>query len=368
MGGWIQYSMSPTISAWLAQHFYWQWKFSGDREFLENRAYPYIRDVATHLENVTFMENGVRQLPLSSSPEIHDNTIDAWFLEDTNYDLALMRYAFKTAAELASVLGETEDRQRWEERMNEFPEYSTDTETGFLVAPGERLNSSHRHFSHLMAIHPLGLIDPSNGEDHRQLIETSLEHLEEIGSGAWVGYSFSWLANLHARAGDGEKARKALQIFAENFVSPNSFHLNGDQQDGTYSNFRYRPFTLEGNFAFAGGLQEMLLQSHSGFIEIFPAVPDDWDEIQFEDLRAQGAFIVSASKAEGQVTDVHIHSGQDGQLQIQNPFESETIRVMKKSSPQDPFEEIDQYEWSDNILTLDLAQDEEIKLEPAISE
>jgi alpha-L-fucosidase 2 len=35
MGGWIQYSMSPTTSAWLAQHFYWQWKYSMNKKFFE---------------------------------------------------------------------------------------------------------------------------------------------------------------------------------------------------------------------------------------------------------------------------------------------------------------------------------------------
>src|SRR5699024_5674312 len=134
--------------------------------------------------------------------------------------------------------------------------------------------------------HPLGLLDPAHGKKDRDIISTSLNHLEELGTDAWTGYSFSWLANLYARAGNGEKAAEALNIFASNFLSPNSFHVNGDQQDGEYSNFTYRPFTLEGNFAFAAGLQEMLLQSHSGVIEVFPAIPDTWDNVSFQKLRA----------------------------------------------------------------------------------
>ena len=63
-----------------------------------------------------------------------------------------------------------------------------------------------------------------------------------------------------------------LQIFANNFVSTNSFHLNGDQRGGQYSAFTYRPFTLEGNFAFAQGIHEMLIQSNRGYIEVFPAI------------------------------------------------------------------------------------------------
>ena len=54
MGGWIQYSMSPTTSAWLAQHFYWQWKYSMDKNFLKGKAFPYISDVARFLEEITW--------------------------------------------------------------------------------------------------------------------------------------------------------------------------------------------------------------------------------------------------------------------------------------------------------------------------
>ena len=50
MGGWCQYSMSPTVSAWLGHHFYLHWRYSGDRAYLEERAYPWIAGTATFLE------------------------------------------------------------------------------------------------------------------------------------------------------------------------------------------------------------------------------------------------------------------------------------------------------------------------------
>ncbi len=52
MGGWIQYSFGPTVSAWLGHHFYLHWRYSMDREFLENEAYPWIKDVAEYLEHI----------------------------------------------------------------------------------------------------------------------------------------------------------------------------------------------------------------------------------------------------------------------------------------------------------------------------
>ena len=98
-----------------------------------------------------------------------------------------------------------------------------------------------------------------------------------MGTSQWCGYSFSWVACIYARAKEADNAVKNLQIFASNFCSPNSFHFNGDQKGGQYSSFTYRPFTLEGNFAFAQGVHELLIQSHNGHIEIFPAVPDSME-------------------------------------------------------------------------------------------
>ena len=101
----------------------------------------------------------------------------------------------------------------------------------------------------------------------------------------------------------------------------NGFHVNGDQTKSGYSKFTYRPFTLEGNFAFAAALQEMLLQSYAGFIEIMPALPDGWHNVSFENLRAEGAFLVSAEKKEGQITQVTIVATQGGKTRIRLPFE-----------------------------------------------
>ncbi|ULT23414.1 hypothetical protein KUH03_30110 [Sphingobacterium sp. E70] len=133
-----------------------------------------------------------------------------------------------------------------------------------------------------------------------------------MGPDYWCGYSYSWLGNLKARAKDGAGAAKALKIFAEAFCSINSFHLNGDQTKSGLSKFTYRPFTLEGNFAFAAGIQEMLLQSYAGFIEIMPAVPAAWKNIAFDQLRAEGAFLVSAKRVDGLVSEVKIYAEKGG--------------------------------------------------------
>jgi len=207
--------------------------------------------------------------------------------------------------------------------LSEWPGFAIDEKTGLMIAPGHPFEESHRHFSHLIAWHPLGLIDISNGSSDLQIIENTLENLRDKGSDWWTGYSFSWLGNLYARAKKGDEAANSLRIFATAFCLPNSFHVNGDQSGKGYSKFTYHPFTLEGNFAFASGLQEMLMQSHTGEIVIFPAIPGEWENVYFQKLRTVGAFLVSAVMEDGETTMVEITAEAGGKCSIQNPFKKD---------------------------------------------
>ncbi len=320
MGGWIQYSFGPTIASWLSHHFYLHWRYTMDREFLEQKAYPWIKDVAVFLDEVAVKEDGKRKLPISSSPEIFNNSRKAWFYETTNYDLALIQWTYKKAAELARELNLNEDAQKWEQILEEWPQLAVDSETGLMFSPNLPYQESHRHFSHLMGYHPLGLLDFSNGKEDQEIIQNTLNNLAEVGPDFWTGYSYSWQANLYARAFEGEKAAEALRIFAECFCLKNSFHVNGDQCKAGHSTMTYRPFTLEGNFAFASAIQDMLIQSHTGVVKLFPAIPADWKDVSFNTLRTYGAFLVSASMENSEVFKVEITSEKGGEIVLENPF------------------------------------------------
>ena len=330
MGGWIQYSFSPTVSAWLSQHFYLQWRYSMDRRFLQERAYPWFKQVATFLEKNTILnDDWKRQLPIGSSPEINDNRVTAWFSENTNYDLSLMRFAFGKAEELATELNLTQDMARWKKLNKQMADYALSDSLELKVSPSMPYSQSHRHFSHMMAIHPLGDIQWEKGERDQKIIQKSIALLDSIGPDWWCGYSYAWLGSLKARAKDGAGAAKTLRTFASAFCLPNSFHANGDQTKSGLSKFTYRPFTLEGNFAFAAGVQEMLLQSYSGVINVFPAVPADWTEASFRDLRAEGAFLVSATRTGGNVDEIQLYSEKGGVARLKLPFKTHLVKMQQ---------------------------------------
>lgn len=322
MGGWIQYSVSPTTAAWLAQHFYWQWKYSMDDTFLKEKCYPYFNEIELYLSQMLNREkdtNQKHQLPLSSSPEYFDNSIYAWFTSFTNYDLALVKNFYEEGTDVSAAAYSRRPTE-WIEEQRMLPDFTVN-ETGLAVAPGQNLDVSHRHMSPYMAIYPLCLLDIENPAD-KEIIERSIHHIEEKGTRGWVGYSFSWMACIYARAKQADNAVRQLKIFAGNFCSPNSFHLNGDQKGGEYSAATYRPFTLEGNFAFAQAVHELLIQTRNAVIEVFPAVPESWKNIAFHTLRTEGAFLVSAVKKNAVVSEVKVTAEKGGELLLKLPFKT----------------------------------------------
>lgn len=354
MGGWIQYSFGPTVSAWLAHHFYLHWRYSMDKSFLEKDAYPWIREVATYLEDISVMDsNGIRRLPLSSSPEINNNSREAWFTDITNFDLGLVRWTFEKTSEMALALDRKEEAKHWNSILSQWPMFDIDPETGFTFVKGKPYNESHRHFSHQIAYHPLGLIDMSKGERDQQIIRNTIATLDKVGPDWWCGYSYSWLGNIKARAFDGKGAAEALSIFARDFCFENSFHVNGDQSHTGKSKFTYQPFTLEGNFAFASGIQDMLIQSHTGVVRLFPAVPEEWKDIRFTTLRTEGAFLVSAKMEKGSVTLVNIESENGGEIKLVNPFDKASFNCSST------------YKFDSNLLVIQTQPGQKIWLQKA---
>ena len=177
-----------------------------------------------------------------------------------------------------------------------------------------------------MAIQPLEVITIEGGKAEREIIFNSLDNLRQLGTRAWVGFSFPWAASLEARAGRGEFAEKYLSIFAEAFVSPNGFNLNGDQSGKGYSASRYRPFTLDANFGHALAVQEMCLQSWGDTNRFFPAMPWKWHNASFRDFRTEGAHVVSARWENNAATEFEITAGKNGDLRIRNNFGGRKIR------------------------------------------
>ena len=321
LGGWGQYSLSPTHTAWLAQTFYLHWRYSMDDKFLADRAYPWCSQAGTALAALLKPDaSGHLLLPLSTSPEIHDNSPGAWLTPNSNYDNALLMYLFDINEKMARALHNDADAARWKKLASQLPPLDTEADGTLTFARNEPFKESHRHFSHAMAIHPLGLVNIEGSPRDREIIEATLARTQSLGTKAWCGYSFSWFSAMNARAGHADAAADYLKKFCTSFVSRNGFHLNGDQSGTGLSGFTYRPFTLEGNFLAMHAVHEMLLQSWGDTIRIFPAVPDAWKDVSFRNLLAEGAVEVSATRIGGKTTSVTLKPRRPVTVRVLDPF------------------------------------------------
>jgi alpha-L-fucosidase 2 len=317
--GWGMYSLSPTNGAWVAQSFYLHWRYTGDRRYLAQHAYPFVKQIGTALAALLHADStGHLVLPLSSSPEIHDNSRAAFLPPNSTYDQALLTWCFGALTEMADALGRPAEAASWRRLHDALgPLLRAGPEGPLLVARGEGFAQSHRHFSHAMAIHPLGLLDPEGADS--LTVRATLHEISSRGTSQWTGYSFSWFAAMLARSNQADSSLRYLSDYLK-FTLRNGFHANGDQSRTGLSSMTYRPFTLDGNFLAMDAVQEMLIRSAYGELVVFPATPARWQDASFRDLRAEGGWKVSAERRGGRTVRVRIVAGPGGEVRLRDPF------------------------------------------------
>jgi alpha-L-fucosidase 2 len=329
LGGWGQYSLSPTMGAWNAHLFYLHWRHTDDAIFLRQRAYPFCREIGVCLRALLQPDAaGILKLPLSSSPEIFDNSRRAFLKPNSNYDLASLKMLFLALAEMGASLGDKKASAEWSATAARLGDFHALPDGTLLLDETTPLPGSHRHLSNLMPLHPFNLITVEGGARDRQRIGASLADWDKAGTRAWCGYSFSWMACLRARVGDSEAAWQNLDVYTRAFILRNGFHANGDQTKSGLSAFTYRPFTLEGNFLAMEAVHEMLIQSWSpqpgsgasGVIRLFPATPWRWHEASFQDLRTEGGHKISARRDNNGTTWFSLVAGRSGTIKVRDNF------------------------------------------------
>ena len=316
LGGWCQYALSPVNQLWLCQIMARYYYFTKDKEYL-NKIYPYMKEVGKFLLSILEEKNGVYKLPLSTSPEIHDNSLKAWLTPNSNYDLALMRCFAENMIRLNDEIGNNREAEIWQKHLEKFEPLAVNKNGVLMLSPDESPYCSHRHHSHCMSIYPLRTLEYTTAQN-KKIIDCTIQDLEKHGISEWVGYSVGWMAQLYIIQGNGEKACKLLHDFFNYNCTDNGFHVNGDFKRKTDFNMKYRLFTLEGNFIAADAIQEMLLYSEWGKIKLFPAIPSDWKNAEFENFRAYGGLLISSKMTDGKISYVKIKATVDAEFSLKN--------------------------------------------------
>lgn len=321
--------------AWLAQHFWLHWRYTLDFEFLARVAHPFLRSAMDlYLGLLEKGEDGYYHLPITNSPEFHENLDSAWGKDDAG-NLALVQFLAGALLEADRVLGrEDPARERWRDvlaNLAPLPGTTRDPATGgiryrpngqggILVMAGRPYDSPHRHMTHLLAIYPLCLLRKGTSPEIDLLIDDSIENVlrrnEPIGD--WAGWTFPWVSLLASHTGRRGVAVEMLRRFAAAHTYPNGLHENGDWRGLGTTRLRYRrpTVTVEGSIAAAAAVTDLLLQSDGGTLRLFPGCPEAWKEASFSGLRAEGAFVVSAARRDGRLASVRIASEKGSRLKI----------------------------------------------------
>lgn len=316
LGGWCQYALSPANQLWLCQIMARYYFFTKDKNYLE-KIYPYMQEVGRFLLSILEDKNGIYKLPLSTSPEIHDNSLKAWLTPNSNYDLALMCCFADNMIKLSNEIGSIESAAEWQIHLNKFEPLAVNENNVLMLSPNESPSCSHRHHSHCMSIYPLRTLEYTSPEN-RKIIDSTIKDLENHGISEWVGYSVGWMAQLYIVQGNGDKACRMLRNFFNYNCTDNGFHVNGDFKLKTKFKMKYRLFTLEGNFIAADAIQEMLLYSEWGRIKLFHAVPKGWENAEFENFRAYGGLLISSKLTDGKISYLKITAAADCSFKIEN--------------------------------------------------
>ena len=327
LGGWAMYSLSPTMSIWLAKSFIDYYDYTADKNFLEEKAYVFTKEVCDAILSMMIERDGKLYLPLSSSPEYNDGNVEA-FLEWSNNDIQLVNYGFKEVIRLAKILGKEVETEKFEVALTKLDEYYVNDKLFMcLDNKGQMVEKSHRHHANVMNIYPLKTLRPTD-EQKRLTIERNLERLEYLGFGQWVGFSYPWFAGLSATVGSANRSLFHLQMFARCFCGQtNGFHLNGDFMKYGVSLFHYRPFTIEANYCFCDALQDMLIQDEDGYINLFPCVPNEWKNktFYFDNFLCRGGFMASARYESGKITSFTLTSDKEITVKVKNNFAKDEL-------------------------------------------
>lgn len=322
-----------------------RWYATYDREYAKE-VYPYFLDVADFWEGYLVKRDGVYNVVHDAVHEIpyyKDDFDPKKYKKQINEEnnlltLGLLRMFFKCMVDMSAELDiDGERRTEWKkiaENLHEFPTFIKKGRRVFrYTTNGTAWNNTNTLC--IQHIYPCGQIGLSSDGKTRKIAKNTF-----LANRRWYdgngGCSYYPCA---ARLGISPKLIiKKFKNYIKKFQLPNMLFLQGGG-------------CLENSSIAATTLNEMVMQSFEGMIRVFP----NWDtdiDCAFENLRADGAFLVSSSVKNGNIGKIKILSEKGRTVRFSNPFERAKITTGSNS-----------FFSVETIITLDTSENETIVIE-----
>ncbi len=298
---WANFCMS---GPWLCQHLWEHYRFTGDKKYLQETAYPVLMGAAEFCLS-WLIEDNKGQLTTCPSFSTENtfftpNSVPASTSAGCTLDIALIRELFSNTIaassdlninhEFAAALKATIKRLPPYQigKYGQLQEWSEDFEEN---QPGQR------HMSHLYPVYPGWEITSQNSPELWAAARKSLERRLANG-GAYTGWSRAWAVGLWARLSDGDKAWDSLKMLIEHSTGANLFDTHPAQHGSI--------FQIDGNFGATAGIAEMLLQSHANEVALLPAIPVTWQTGSVQGLCARGGLEIGITWEQGKLSSARV--------------------------------------------------------------